>query len=365
MNATKFRSDIFTQNILIRFLKLAKKMGGIHPKKIYNIYPFILKGTIFYPISLLEHWLFSAQIKKHKLSKDPVFILGYYRNGTTHLQNILSFTDEFGTISQYDSIMPECCLLIKRPLVNLFQRISKILTHKNFYHKTQWDWDLVGEEDVALTSLALEQTCYWGFMFPQTRSTYFEKFGHFESITKEELQEWKDIYSTLILKFSYMNHGKQILLKTPPSLGKIKELHELYPHSKFLYIHRNPAYIIKSVYRLWEINNKINFGPILEKEEIEKIVVDDYIKSVKRFEKYKSSISNDHLLEIRLEELTENPFPIINQLADFLELRDKQTFLERVKEFLERKGSQGIHNHQLSEQDLLKAKKYFDNLSTK
>ena len=46
--------------------------------------------------AFLEWLVFYVPIKRTKIKKDPVYIVGYWRSGTTFLQNLLTRDPQFG-----------------------------------------------------------------------------------------------------------------------------------------------------------------------------------------------------------------------------------------------------------------------------
>ena len=52
------------------------------------------------PAAAAESLIYRKRIRETKIEKDPIFILGHWRSGTTYLQNVLSRDEQFGSSSR-------------------------------------------------------------------------------------------------------------------------------------------------------------------------------------------------------------------------------------------------------------------------
>jgi len=344
------------ENILIKFLILAKRCGGIRFHKLLSLLPMFIKGTLLYPFSLIDHFLYHERIKNHQLSEDPIFILGYYRSGTTFLQRVLALNSDWANINQLHTAIPECSISFSRFFMTIFQFFSKLLKSKNEFHKTEWDWNLVGEEDVGLTCLASEATCYWSFMFPSKAEEYFDRFSYFKDENQKDINFWKDEYTHIVKRFSFMFKGQQMLLKSPPNVAKIKELIELYPKAKFIFIYRNPYQVLKSVRRLWAINGKMNFQNNPSPEVIDQLTIKDFSSSIDRYYKYKSLVSPSNIFEIKYEDFMSDPKSILENLWSTFNLKNSNIISSMV-EYIKKHDGEGVTQHKFDHKDFELAEK--------
>ena len=88
------------------------KVDDIYKHKIRQIN---LSKTILKPFRVLQRLLFDTKINKIDLqTKQPVFIIGHWRSGTTHLHYVFHKDNQFGTLSNYQTFSFTTALLSQR-----------------------------------------------------------------------------------------------------------------------------------------------------------------------------------------------------------------------------------------------------------
>src|SRR5690242_13978224 len=86
--------------------------GEISVKGMVILFVYYFKFLFALPGSILQFLFYRRQIKKTTILKDPVFILGHYRSGTTYLQKLMISDKRFGYLSNYDMICPNSSVLL-------------------------------------------------------------------------------------------------------------------------------------------------------------------------------------------------------------------------------------------------------------
>ena len=63
----------------------------------------------------------------------------------------------------------------------------------------------------------------------------------------------KELFDTLCKKIQYISeNNKPLLLKNPFDFANFFTIKQLYPHAKFIFIHRHPYEVISSILRAWQ-----------------------------------------------------------------------------------------------------------------
>lgn len=75
------------------------------PKYIGRILIYYIKFSVFEPFRLVERVWLGRKLRDFRFSSDPVFILGYYRSGTTHLQEVLLQDPQFGYMNFFSVLL--------------------------------------------------------------------------------------------------------------------------------------------------------------------------------------------------------------------------------------------------------------------
>ncbi len=87
---------------------------------------FLFTSVILKILRLYENFKYCNAIKKEVIVKDPIFIIGHMRSGTTYLHNLLSLDNRFGYLSTFEAYAPEFSIVGKR----IFHLIIKAFVPK-------------------------------------------------------------------------------------------------------------------------------------------------------------------------------------------------------------------------------------------
>src|SRR5687768_5131426 len=58
------------------------------------------------PLHWLESWRVRCQVEAQQLVAPPVFVIGHWRSGTTHLHQLLSQDPQFGVVTLIEAAFP-------------------------------------------------------------------------------------------------------------------------------------------------------------------------------------------------------------------------------------------------------------------
>ncbi|MEM3054250.1 MAG: sulfotransferase, partial [Candidatus Bathyarchaeia archaeon] len=129
--------------------------------------------------SYLERVLYEKEVAKTELVTHPIFIIGYWRTGTTHLHNLLCQDERFTCPTTYTCMFPSHFLLTERLMKRLlFSSLPRTRPMDNM----RLLWDSPQEDEVALALLG-GVSPYMDFAFPNTPEIH-RRFLDFEDATK-------------------------------------------------------------------------------------------------------------------------------------------------------------------------------------
>ena len=324
----------FLQIPLFRFIDICKNCGGVDIIKINHLLPWMFKLILLEPFRIIESILFENKIKQTTLKKDPIIILGFYRSGTTYLQRLFIQNKRFGYQTIFHSAVPEICLGFSWLFKPIFSVFTTLLGLKNNFHKVPFTWSFPGEEDVAITSLSHYESPNWGNLFPKSFFNQYQKYA-WSSPDSDYSKSWSHKYQYWIKKLSLINNNKQLILKSPPNTSRIETLLEIFPNAKFVYLHRDPRQVYKSLMGFWEISNKNYCLQNISKNEIEKIILQSYDKTMKIYYSIKSKIPKENLCEVKFESLKNAPYSCFKMIYERLGFDDLKNFENGLKKFID------------------------------
>jgi len=218
------------------------KNGGIARNR-SGMFLVTLIGTILtWPIRFLETVLYSKKLEASNLEKDPIFIIGHWRSGTTHLHNVVSQDKRWGFLTTLQAVFPSCSVWLSKN-TKVKNVIAKLIPKQRMMDNMEMGLDLPQEEEFSISCLTTSS--HHCNHFPKTIQESFDKYVLFKTDTNE-IEEWKKAYLKVIKKASFMAGNKRLILKNPYNTARIKVLLELFPNAKFIYIYRNPYNIYVS-----------------------------------------------------------------------------------------------------------------------
>jgi hypothetical protein len=296
---TKLRGHLLYNSLphVWRELKADNKIEGVYKKKAAYI-----SWMVFFvlpPLVWLQKTIFGKRIAAEDLSKkQPIFILGHWRSGTTHLHYLFHRDPNFGTLSNYQSFLHNIALLSKSWLKVL---LSPLMPETRPQDNVKVNPDLPAEEEQPLSVMSTKSGFHtWNF--PSNRS-YFDKYNTFKGISAAEKKAWQEDYQTVLKNISFFNDGKQLVLKNPHNTSRVKELLELFPESKFIFIHRNPYDVFVSTRHLMFRAVRVSFLEFISHEAIEDMIFYFFTNTMKKYIAERDLIPKENLVEVSFDQM--------------------------------------------------------------
>jgi hypothetical protein len=336
----------YSMQILINLVKANK----IPPKYYPRLLAITLINLINWPFRTYERTLINPKYRKAGINEDPVFILGHWRSGTTHLHNLLCQDPQMGYTTTFQSVFPDTLFNIAGRFI--FKNFTKLLIPgKRKGDNVKLDPSLPQEEEFALGDKT--PVCFYYFwMFPQQILKYYDSFIRFNQIPEKDFIAWKNDYKLLITK-SLKNTGRQrFLSKNPTNTGRIKVLLEIFPNAKFIHIHRNPVEVFLSMRNFFD-----KMLPPLQLQSISQKELDDHTFTIYKnimadYFGQKQLIPAGNLVEISFDELEKDPEIILKNIYSKLNLDGFEKAGPLFKSYLHNMGTYTKNKHYISKSQL-------------
>ena len=204
-----------------------------------------LKSALNSPFSAVEAALYSGRIENTEV-KPPLFILGHWRSGTTHLHNLLSLDKRFAYPNFFEVMNPKTFLVSGKTTVRIHDLVvPPVRPFDNVVLRMDVPYE---DEFVAWHTTGLTPLMSWNFPRAATR---YDRYLTFREATDGEVLRWKSDLLRFLKKLT-LKYGRPLILKSPPHTGRIKLLLELFPDARFVHLHRNPYTIFLSTRNLWK-----------------------------------------------------------------------------------------------------------------
>lgn len=167
------------------FLKINVANGGIRGRGWHHTVPWLMKTLVFEPLRWIEVFRYRKQVQQHTITVSPIFILGYYRSGTTYMQQLFMQDNRLGFTSSFQMLFPEIMLGFEKAMTPALEKASRLFNIQNPIHRVPLTWYSLGEDDVAMTTSLHPMAVKWGYFFPRQMPAYFDRYVLFEGLGRE------------------------------------------------------------------------------------------------------------------------------------------------------------------------------------
>ena len=285
----------------------------------------------------------NAKIAQEPLSEGPVFLIGHWRSGTTHLHNLLSQDPQFACISFSRSAMPLDCLGKVRPARTL---MNLTLPKTRGMDKVAINADTPQEEEMALG--ALGDVCFYKrFYFPRNLDDHFRRAVLLEDLKPGEREKLASDYRFLAQKMAYAHEGRQVLFKNPASTARMAFLKEVFPNAKFVHIVRDPYSVFASMMKLWP--NLLNAFAWQSPKGIDFVetTLSIYERTMRAHLADREAIDDVDFHEVRFEDLESDPLGVVGGIYGALGLAGKDEAERPLRDYVAGQSGYKKNVHQL------------------
>ncbi|HRE83192.1 MAG TPA: sulfotransferase, partial [Opitutaceae bacterium] len=290
--------------------------------------------------SLLNTWYawrerreFGALIAAAKVDPEPVFILGHWRSGTTHLHNLMAQDERFAFANTYQVVNP--ATFLKTEDVNS-KRFAWMVPAKRLMDNMALSFQSPQEEEFAPALLSL-RSLYLGMSFPR-RMPHYERFLTFDRAEPADEQAWKDAHLEFSKKLSLKYGGRPLLLKSPPNTARVRMLLDLFPRARFVHIHRDPYTVYQSQLKFYDTVLWHTYLQRPDRDRLSDEILARYREVFAALFRDIPAIPAGRFCEVSFTELERQPLATVERiytelgLGDFSSLRPKlETYVSSLK----------------------------------
>ncbi len=281
-------------------------------------------------VAFAEKWRYGRTIDQAEI-QPPLFVLGAWRSGTTHLHNLLAQDDRFAYPNLFQVTYPHQFLLSERATAWI---IDLCVPRRRPQDAVKMGINQPQEEDFAMCSLA-GQANLLAWAFPRN-AAFYHRYMTMAGLLSAELSRWKLSYQYFLKKLT-VKYGRPLILKSPANTGRIKTLLELFPAAKFIHIHRNPYDIFRSIEHTlhtagpwWQLQ-RINYQ---DHDAIHTQIIDQIKTLYDGYFAACSLIPRGRLHHIAFADLERDAVGELRRAYDVLGLPDFQPVEERLQSYV-------------------------------
>ncbi len=289
-----------------------------------------------------ESFFNTDDIQAVSIEHAPLFVIGHWRSGTTHLHNLLSLDENFTAPTAYQCLFPGHFVFsqVGGLLFNLIAPKKRPMDNVPFASYVPHEDEFALAADAAVSP-------YMKILFPVTGDAPYSeldptRLGH------ESLDQWKQSL-TLFLKKLTLSEKRRIVLKSPPHLGRVALLLEMFPDAQFVHIVRDPYVVYRSTWKLWQDSLFFSHLQVPDRELVDEIILSWYEELFALFDRDRRLIPQGALHEMKFEDLEQRPLDALSALYEELSLPGFDPFQKRAAAYLESISNYEKNAHTMDE----------------
>ncbi len=313
-------------------LALLAGNGPVPPSQWHRLAIAALASVARWPFSVLERGSVALARRHAAAMPAPVFIIGHWRSGTTHLHNLLARSPQFGAIRPLATGLPWDLLGIVRVLRPL---LEKALPVSRYVDEVAVDADSPQEDSIALANM-LPLSYYHGVYFPRRFEHHFYRGVFFDDCGEDELRLWEQRLAHLLEKVCLAEQGRRLVIKNPVYTAHTARLSAMWPQARFIHIYRDPFRVLPSTRHFYAtLLRQLALQPY-EDLPLDRIILDGYVRLLNALYRDVPALPQGQFVEIRFEDLERAPLRELERVYATLGLADFDTDRPLFESYLER-----------------------------
>jgi len=282
------------------------------------------------PFSAVERALVARRLARAGEPEPPVFILGHWRSGTTHLYNLMSGAG-FGYVPPLAAGLPWDMFVLARLLRPLLERQ---LPRHRYVDDLAVTPSSPQEDEIALASMTA-LSFYHGIYFPRAFDRLLDRGVFLDGCSEAEIAEWRATFRYLLGKLALLN-GRRMLVKNPVYTARPAMLREMFPGAKFIHIHRNPYDVFLSMRNFYaRLFEALALQRVPEELDIDATILRVYERMMSRFEAETAGWGAPDFVDLSYESLDREPLAALEHVYATLELGGFEAALPRFRAHLD------------------------------
>jgi hypothetical protein len=273
----------------------------------------------------IETLLYSRKIARTEISHPPIFVLGYWRSGTTLLHNLMTLDRQFTYPTLYETVFPWHFLTTETINTSL---TGWMVPDTRPMDNVPVSWSVPQEDDFALCTMCMVSP-YTLPLRPFDQKEWTRSF-HIDELPPQDRKLWEETILLFMKKLTVRNN-KPIVMKSPAHTYRVKALLRLFPNAKFVHITRNPYDVFRSALHLRATMIEENTLGDAYHPDAEESVIETYMDMYRTYEQEKLLVPAGNLAEVKYEDLSRDPVTQMQQIYEKLQLSGWEDVRSRIE----------------------------------
>jgi hypothetical protein len=278
-------------------------------------------------LRLVQQAVFGRRIARTAV-REPLFIIGHWRTGTTYLHELLILDERHTYANTYECFEPNHFLLTE----GLFTRwLRFLMPSRRPMDNMAAGWERPQEDEFALCMIGLPSP-YLTIAFPN-RPPQYSEYLDFEGVSARDRAAWKKGFLRFLQRLTFKKPGR-LVLKSPPHTCRMQVLLELFPDARFVHIMRDPHVVFPSTVNLWKSLYRTHGMQKPTYKGLDEQVYATFNRLYNKLEEGRALVEPSRFYELRYEDLVRDPVGQLQSLYQHLNLGCFEEFKPRLEDYL-------------------------------
>jgi hypothetical protein len=301
---------------------------AVHPKYWYIAAFVSAASTMNLVLRWLQNGIHGRELAGVTLAKQPVFVIGHWRTGTTLLHELLIQDPQFNYPDTFDCFCPNHSILSERFFKTY---VNWLAPQQRPMDNMAAGWGRPQEDEFGLCLLGLPST-YLDVVFPRSAPMHPGSLD-LSGLTPAQLAHWKRTFRRFLQAVSARD-DRRLVLKSPPHTARIPVILEMFPDARFVHIVRDPYVVFPSTVNLWTSLTRRQCVQKPPATGYEEKVFGEFRTIYDRLEEARPLLKPGRFHELRYEELVKDPVGALEKVYAGLELDGFDEAKPRVEAYL-------------------------------
>lgn len=294
-----------------------RRYGPVAPARRPLVALFAVSALARLPFRALDRTLAAWRGRRAPPPTEPLFIVGHWRSGTTHLHNLLARAlPDFGIITPLAAGLPGELLTLATWLRPWLERA---LPADRGVDAMAVAPDSPQEDEIPLAGTQL-LSVFHAVYFPGDFAPRFDRGVFFEGASPGEIRRWEQAVVRFHRRVSIHQSTHRLIVKNPVYTARVARLARLFPRAKFVHIYRDPWDVYDSTLRYYR-----RLIPALALQEpgeldLEAFILERYPRLLDRLYEQAEELPGGRFTEVRFEELERDPLGVLDGIRGDLAL---------------------------------------------
>lgn len=286
------------------------------------------------PISAVERLAIARHLPPINTMEPPVFILGHWRSGTTHLYNMMSL-GQFGYVPPVAVGLPWDMFGIARALRPLLERA---LPEHRWIDRIPVTPVSPQEDEIGLASMT-DLSFYHGIYFPAAFDRLIDRGLFFDDCTPADIARWEERFTYFLRKLR-LQQGARMLIKNPVYTGRAAQLVRLFPDAKFIHIHRNPLDVFLSMRNFYKrLLGVMALQEVPAELDVDATILRVYDRMMGQLVKDTAEMRAPNFVELPYAALDADPISALGTIYQTLDLPEFDLARPKFEDYLAKLGT--------------------------